>query len=299
MQLSGITREGTDIDGAKRGRRTTAPASTAPRMLIADDDPSILKILADRCARLGFEVDTASNGMQAILKANRTKPDIVVVDVNLPEVDGLSVCARLLDPDHNSMEAIVITGSRNRDTLERCEGFGARYIRKGLTFWNDLESALAELIPGMARNILGTAIPTERPPVRKRPGLLLVDDDEDVNRYLATRLQKCGFDVHYACDAQHAYRMACKDEPAIIVTDYSMPNGDAEFLMRRLRTNPVTENVPVIVLTGRALNAVTEQNLKREISGHPGAAEILRKSEDTEPLYQALKRFCGFERWDD
>jgi hypothetical protein len=42
-----------------------------PRMLIADDDPSIVRLLADRCASVGFEVDTATNGIQALIKADR------------------------------------------------------------------------------------------------------------------------------------------------------------------------------------------------------------------------------------
>jgi|SRR5450631_897992 CheY-like chemotaxis protein len=88
----------------------------APRMLIADDDPSIVRLLADHCARMGFDVETASNGIQALLKAGRLKPDILVVDVNMPEVDGLSVCAHLLGPDRAPVNVIVITGSRDPDT---------------------------------------------------------------------------------------------------------------------------------------------------------------------------------------
>jgi CheY-like chemotaxis protein len=126
--------------------------------------------------------------------------------------------------------------------------------------------------------------------------VLLVDDDNDINRFLASRLEKCGLDVDYASDAQQGYRMACRDQPAVIVTDYFMPNGDAQYLLTRLRTTAATENIPVIVLSGRKLNEVTEQNLKREICGHPGATEILRKSQDTDALFQALRRFCGFER---
>ncbi len=62
-----------------------------PKMLIADDDPLIVMALADRCARMGFEIETATNGLQAMIKASRSKPDILVIDVNMPEADGLSV----------------------------------------------------------------------------------------------------------------------------------------------------------------------------------------------------------------
>jgi CheY-like chemotaxis protein len=268
----------------------------APRMLIADDDPSIVRLLGDHCARMGFDVETASNGILALLKAGRRKPDVLVIDVNMPEVDGLSVCAHLLDPDRKPINVIVITGSRDPETLERCEGFGARYARKGPNFWIDLEAALVEIHPRIAGTIQQAGTLASAPAVRKRPCVLLVDDDEDINRFLNSRLDKCGIDVQYACDAQQGFRMACRDEPSVIVTDYFMPNGDAQYLLTRLRTKVGTENIPVVVLSGRQLSDVTAQSLRREICGYPGATQILRKSHDTDALFQTLKKFCGFER---
>jgi CheY-like chemotaxis protein len=270
-------------------------SDVTPRMLIADDDPAVLRLLADHCARMGFDVDTASNGIQALLKASRVKPGILVIDVNMPEVDGLSVCAHLLDPDRPPVNVIVITGSRDPDTLERCEGFGAYYARKGANFWSDLEAALVEIYPRMAGNIRQSSANTP-PVVRRRPRVLLIDDDNDVNRFLTSRLEKCGLDVKYASDAQQGFRMACRDEPAVIVTDYFMPNGDAQYLLTRLRTTAATEKIPVVVLSGRQLNEVTMQSLRREICGHQGAAQILRKSQDTYALFETLKKFCGFEQ---
>lgn len=53
----------------------------ARRMLIADDDPAIVRLLADRCAKMGFKIETASNGMQLMIKARRNPPDVLLVDV--------------------------------------------------------------------------------------------------------------------------------------------------------------------------------------------------------------------------
>lgn len=266
----------------------------APRMLIADDDPSIVRLLSDHCSRMGFNVDTAANGIQALLKASRIKPDIIIMDVNMPEVDGLSACGHLLGPDRAPVNVIVITGSRDPETLERCEGFGAYYARKGPNFWSDLEAALAEIHPRMAEKIRESRLP-EAPPVRTRPRVLLVDDDNDVNLLLASRLGKCGIDVAYAPDAPQGLRMACRDEPAVIVTDYFMPNGDALYLLTRLRTLDTTANIPVIVLSGRQLNDTVVQELRRSIRGRPGAAHILQKSGDPSVLFDTLQKFCGFE----
>jgi CheY-like chemotaxis protein len=266
-----------------------------PRMLIADDDPSVVKVLADRCVRMGFEVETATNGIQALLKASRGKPDVILIDVNMPQVDGLSVCTHLQDPARNPPNLIVISGSRNPDTIERCESFGARYVRKGSTFWNCLESALAEIYPGMARRIREAGRHSTATQVRQRPRVLLVDDDNDIYRVLHNRLEKRGVHLLYAADAPHGFRIACREEPSIIITDYYMPNGDAQYLLTRLRTTAATENIPVIVWSGRQLSDVAVQTLKRDICGHPGATQILKKSEDTRELFATLEKFCGLE----
>jgi CheY-like chemotaxis protein len=266
-----------------------------PKMLIADDDPSIVRLLAERCGRMGFRVETATNGIQALLKAKRSKPDILIIDVNMPEVDGLSVCAHLLDPARNPLDVIVVTGNRDPNTLERCEGFGAFYTRKGPDFWASLISALVEIFPGQEGKIRqpGVQSPGE---VRSRSRVLVVDDDAEVGAFLASRLRKRGVDTSFAPDATQGYRMACRDEPSVIISDYFMPDGDARYFLSRLRSTPATANIPFIVLSGGHFNELTERNLMQGISGHPGAAHVFRKSFDTSELFEALQKFCGFEK---
>jgi CheY-like chemotaxis protein len=267
-----------------------------PKMLIADDDPSIVRLLADRCARMGFEIETANNGIQALLKAKRSKPDILIIDVNMPEVDGLSVCAHLLDPDRNPLDVIVVTGNRDPGTLERCEGFGAFYTRKGPDFWTSLISALVEIFPGQETRIRRPGTQPVDAEVRSRSRVLVVDDDAEIGAFLTSRLRKCGVDTLFASDATQGYRMACRDEPSVIVSDYFMPDGDARYFLSRLRNTPATANIPFIVLSGGGFNELTERSLMHEISGHPGAAHVFRKSFDTSELFEALQKFCGFER---
>jgi CheY-like chemotaxis protein len=267
----------------------------APRMLIVDDDPSVLRLIADHCARIGFDVETAANGIQALVKANWIRPDVLIIDVNMPEADGLSVCAHLLHPMKEPMPVIVITGSRSPETLERCKEFGAHYAYKGPSFWSDLEGALAEIHPRMADSILRSSAGEAAPHIRRRPRVLLVDDDNDVNRFLASWLEKYGIDVAYALSARQALRIASRDEPVVIVTDYFMPNGDAPYLLTKLRSSDATSNIPVIVLSGRPLSDTTVQNLQRKIGGHPGVAQVVMKSQDPSALLDVLKKYCGFD----
>jgi CheY-like chemotaxis protein len=266
-----------------------------PRMLIADDDASIVKLLADRCASVGFEIETAANGIQALVKANRRHPDLMVIDVNMPEADGLTVCARLLDPSKRSMNVVVVTGSRETETVERCEGFGAYYVRKGPEFWSGLGSALAELFPRMADKIKELDRRPMRAAMRERPRILLIDDDQAIEQFLSSRLDKCGVELLFASDIGQGFRIACREGPSVIISDYFLPNGGIPYLLSRLRTIPETENIPVFVLTGRDLGEITAQSLMREVCGKPGVAHIFRKSFDTSELFGALQKVCGFE----
>ena len=117
-----------------------------PKMLVADDDPAIVHLLVDRCRKMGFQIETASNGMQLLIKARQWKPDVLIVDVNLPELDGLTVCAQLLDPHSKPIETIVITGYPNFETVDRCEGLGALYAPKGPDFRKLIDAALKDNI---------------------------------------------------------------------------------------------------------------------------------------------------------
>lgn len=252
----------------------------APKMLIADDDPAIVRLLAERCIKMGFNVDTAANGVQLLLKARRGRPDIMIVDVNMPEMDGLSVCSQLLDPGSKPVDVVVVTGYPHQETIERCKSLGAFYARKGPDFLKNIEAALEEVFPGMAKKIELVAALAKDVPVPAHPRVLVVDDDPAVEIFLASRLSKMGVDTLYAPDAVHAYRIACKEKPTAIISDHYMPNGDAQYLLHRLRTSAVTEQTPVIVLSGKELDELTETNSDardfRSARGRAGSKEIVR-----------------------
>ncbi len=268
--------------------RMTSPSP--PRILVVDDDPSILKLVADRCTKAGFEVQTAANGLQAVLMARRCQPQILITDVNMPEVDGLTVCLRLLHPGSKRLEVIVITGRPDPEVCSRCESFGAFYAEKGPDFWNTVQSALAEILPHM--NELEQQC-SPRSAVRKRPVVLVVDDDPDVEKFLSSRLKKFDLDTVFAGDATRAFRMALRDKPSVIVSDYFMPNGDAQYLLSKLRSMPETAAIPVLVMTGQMLDQQAEQDIKRDVCGRPGAVQVFEKAFDTHELITAIRRYCA------
>jgi CheY-like chemotaxis protein len=265
------------------------------KMLIADDDPAILRLLADRCGKLGFQVETAMNGAQLLVKARNNHPDILIVDVKMPLLDGLSVCTRLLDPGRKPLEVVVVTGSSDPETPERCESLGTFFGRKGPDFWKSIEAALSEIYPDLACKTEGAPMAPPDTTVPLRPRVLVVDDDPDIGTFFSSRLDKYGVDTLYAHDATQALRTAARAKPSAIICDNQMPDGDAQFLLHRLRASAATAGIPVFVISARKLDELTEQTLRREIGRRPGAMGIFRKSFDTGELFAALQKFCGFE----
>ena len=82
------------------------------RILVVDDDPHIREVLRFALERGGFEVDEAADGLSALEQFNRRPPDLVVLDILMPELDGTDVCRRL----RSGGGAPGIGGSATRQT---------------------------------------------------------------------------------------------------------------------------------------------------------------------------------------
>lgn len=73
----------------------TQPSAPARRVLVVDDDPTVTEVVAGYLDRSGFVVDRAADGVDALSRAKAAPPDLVVLDLMLPGLDGLQVCRRL------------------------------------------------------------------------------------------------------------------------------------------------------------------------------------------------------------
>ena len=68
---------------------------SARKILVVDDDPSIREILSIQLARLGYEVTTASDGLEAIEAFKTSAPDVILLDLMMPRLDGLASCQKM------------------------------------------------------------------------------------------------------------------------------------------------------------------------------------------------------------
>ena len=85
------------------------------RILLVDDEPDILEILDYNLTSEGYQVDKAKNGLEAIEKVEEWKPHLVLLDVMMPEMDGIETCERLRKKSNLPNLAIVFLTARSED----------------------------------------------------------------------------------------------------------------------------------------------------------------------------------------
>jgi DNA-binding response OmpR family regulator len=90
-------------------------------VLVVDDEPNILLSLRYLMQKSGYTVRTASDGEQALAEINRNAPDLVLLDVMMPKLDGFSLCERIrANPAWHDVRIVLLT-ARGRD-VERHKG---------------------------------------------------------------------------------------------------------------------------------------------------------------------------------
>jgi DNA-binding response OmpR family regulator len=106
--------------------------SKAPIILIADDDPDIRELVGFRLERAGYNVIRAADGEEALRLAEETPPDICVLDVMMPKLDGLDVTRALRRlPATESVPVLMLTARAADDDIARGLEAGANgYVRK-------------------------------------------------------------------------------------------------------------------------------------------------------------------------
>ncbi|HUY36892.1 MAG TPA: response regulator [Pirellulales bacterium] len=108
------------------------PHSKRRRILIVDDDDVMVELLGQRLGRQGFEILVAASGELGLAIARHQLPDLVVLDLRLPDADGLSICQELADSIETcSIPVIILSGMERPDIIRRSRAAGCQYfVRK-------------------------------------------------------------------------------------------------------------------------------------------------------------------------
>ncbi len=105
---------------------------TPPRILIVDDVPANVHILQSRLVANGYDIVTATDGEAALAAVRETQPDLILLDVMMPKMDGFEVCRRLrADPSLPFIPIIMVTAKADpRDVVAGLEAGGDEYLTK-------------------------------------------------------------------------------------------------------------------------------------------------------------------------
>ena len=111
-----------------------APPKNRPycRVLIVDDDEAMVDVLSRRLSQQGFETLAAYSGESGLTLARKELPVLILLDLRLPDQDGLAVCEQLVDSAQTcDIPVIVLSGLDRPDMLRRCRAAGCHYfVRK-------------------------------------------------------------------------------------------------------------------------------------------------------------------------
>lgn len=102
------------------------------RVLLADDEPDIQLIARLALKRAGFEVTAVTNGTEVLARVGEVKPEAILLDWMMPEMDGFETCARLkANPDTKDIPVIFVTAKAQESEIDRGLRLGAvGYITK-------------------------------------------------------------------------------------------------------------------------------------------------------------------------
>ncbi|HTJ07426.1 MAG TPA: response regulator [Caldimonas sp.] len=105
---------------------------TPPRILVVDDNPTNVKILQTRLASAGYDLVTAADGEEALVAARESTPDLILLDVMMPRLDGIEVCRRLrADPQFPFTPIVLVTAlSETKDMVAGLDAGGDEYLTK-------------------------------------------------------------------------------------------------------------------------------------------------------------------------
>jgi two-component system, OmpR family, alkaline phosphatase synthesis response regulator PhoP len=103
-----------------------------PRILAVDDEPNIVRLIEVNLTRHGYTVDTANNGVQALEKIRANRPDLIVSDVMMPEMDGFELLSTIKrDPALENLPIIMLTAkTQDKNVMEGYTRGADMYLTK-------------------------------------------------------------------------------------------------------------------------------------------------------------------------
>ena len=289
------------------------------RLLLVDDEADYVRTMAERMEMRDVGSRVALSGEEALRMVDEDTPDVMILDLRMPGIDGMQVLERVRRT-HPHVQVIILTGHGSDREEREARRLGAfEYLQKPAdtarllstvrSAWRKSLQFLKESKEGFDRSMMAAALAEEgltedatsqlTPPPREAPAeaaeatsaevesaapalkVLYVDDEEDFVRTMAERMEMRDLGGEVALSGDAALRALEADVPDVMVLDLRMPGLDGLEVLRRVKaTYP---QVAVIVMTGRG----TEDDEERARA--LGAFAYLTKPVDITDLMETIR----------
>lgn len=242
----GIT-EPEDMENVSPSPSLSLPSSSeASTILVIDDDPSVHDLMQRFLSQEGFHVVAANSGSEGLRLAREHSPDIIILDVMMPSMDGWSVLSTLkADVDLASIPVVIVTMVDNKNlgyTLGASD-----YLLKPINY-DRLTALLQKYRPDSSSS-----------------SVMIVEDNPENREMMRRQLAKAGWQVIEAENGRKALELLEIEKPGIILSDLMMPQMDGFEFINELRHHPQWQSIPVIVLTAKDLSQEDKERLDGQI----------------------------------
>ena len=225
-----------------------APSTRATNssVLVIDNDPVIQDLMMWALDREGYAFFAAYNGIDGINRAKELLPGIIILDIDMPGMDGWEVLTKLkADPKLSSIPVIIL--SMVDDKMQGYSLGTAEYLLKPVD-----------------RNQLGAVLKKYRNESNQNR-ILLIEDDPEQRNLLRAVLEAKGFRVDEAENGKKGLDKISKNPPDVILLDLMMPEMDGFEFLNKLRANPEWASMPVIVVSAKDLTQDEFYRLKGSV----------------------------------
>jgi len=251
-------------------------------ILIVEDDEKIAKVLKIRLKAAGYSVLTASNGVEGLKLARAERPELMILDMYMPEGSGAALAYRMKESGFD-IPFIFLTASKEEGLRQKAFSLGAAGFHEKPYEFGELLGAIERILKHPTAQTPIQA-PAKPPAVESgRKTVLIIEDDRKTALALAHRIRSAGYEATLAYDALTGVTTAVKLRPDLVLLDISMPGGNGFAVAERIQ-NLVPTLTPIIFLTaGR-------QAGYREKAAELGAAGYFEKPYDAQELLAAVKQ---------
>jgi signal transduction histidine kinase/CheY-like chemotaxis protein len=265
------------------GKELPAPGMQAGNILIIDDDPIIIREMEIIFKKENYCLTSALTGSEGLLLLNKYVPDLILLDLRMPEMDGFEVLEELRKrEDLKDLPVMILTAADLTENEKKALDKNVKgVVIKGQIDKNTLISTINRILykGSGARRATGrqAAEEKEKKPEKSKlektgsekskseksgPAKILIAEDRDDNLILLKEiLRLADYRIYVAKNGQEAVDIAGKERPDLILMDMQMPVMDGFDATKHIRETEELKDIPIIGLTARAMKEDREKVL--------------------------------------